>query len=174
MKRPMPAVIDQNDFREAMSRLAGAVSVIATGHSVERRGMTATAVCSVCAEPPSLLTCLHRGTGTSERIRQYGAFSVNVLSEEQLEVAQTFAERTVFGAERFKVGNWVDGALGVPLLADALISFECSVARVHEHGTHVLLIGAIESVRWSVESEPLVFHARQFVGLGRSPLARSA
>ena len=50
----------KSDFRKAMRRLTSAVTVITTAHEDRRYGMTATAVTSVSADPPSLLICVNR------------------------------------------------------------------------------------------------------------------
>ena len=43
-------------FRDGMARLAGAVNVITTDGPKGFAGITATAVCSVTDQPPTLLT----------------------------------------------------------------------------------------------------------------------
>jgi flavin reductase (DIM6/NTAB) family NADH-FMN oxidoreductase RutF len=161
------------DFRQAMSRLAGAVNIIATGSTAPGiaswRGMTATAVCSVCAEPPSVLVCLNRATGTFQRIRTEGTFAVNVLTSRHVAVAQTFAGHDgLIGPDRFTDSRWMTGQLGVPVLADALTSLECRVSRSIEHSTHALVIGRVEAIHEGPpDAEPLVYHSRRFVELGR-------
>jgi flavin reductase (DIM6/NTAB) family NADH-FMN oxidoreductase RutF len=62
--------IDHATFRAAMARFPGAVTIITARQGTERRGITATAVCSVSAEPPSLLVCVNRKTGTCAAIRE--------------------------------------------------------------------------------------------------------
>ncbi|WP_063760440.1 flavin reductase family protein [Streptomyces sp. NRRL S-241] len=162
-----------SDFRAGMSRLASAVSVIATGSAqdpADWRGMTATAVSSLCAEPPSLVVCLNQQTGTYRRLRENGLFSVNVLASRDFRLAQTFAgQHGLVGAERFTTGDWTPGRLGTPVLGRALTSFECRVAQSVEYGTHCLLIGNIEAIHRQDEddgAEPLVYHSHGFHGLG--------
>ena len=159
------------DFRLGMSRLASGVSVVATGSADDPatwRGMTATAVSSLCAEPPSLVACINRGTGTYRELRQNSLFSVNLLSSQDVGLAQTFAGEDVFGAERFAPGAWDLGTLRIPVLATALASFECRVSESVDYGTHSLLIGAIASIRWMDEtsSGPLIYHRHGFRDLG--------
>jgi flavin reductase (DIM6/NTAB) family NADH-FMN oxidoreductase RutF len=160
------------DFRLGMSRLASGVSVVATGSARDPsswRGMTATAVCSLSAEPPSLVVCLNYETGTYKELRQNSLFSVNVLSSRDVRLAQTFAgQHGLFGAKRFIPADWCPGALGVPVLAGALTSFECRISRSLEYGTHSLLIGDIGTIR-SAERDadgPLVYHSHRFRDLG--------
>ena len=72
-----------------------------------------------------------------------GTFAVNVLSDRQAALAETFAgrgERPHTFAER----DWsplVDGA--PPLLHGAAARFRCDVAALHTAGTHTLVLGAV-------------------------------
>ncbi|GAA0272167.1 flavin reductase family protein [Streptomyces polychromogenes] len=158
------------DFRAGMQRLASAVSVIATGAEgdpASRRGMTATAVSSLCAEPPSLVVCLNQQTGTYHLLRQNGLFSVNVLAADDVPLARTFAGQDgKAGAERFTTGDWAPGRLGVPVLGRALASFECRVVRSVEYGTHCLLIADVEAIHQrdadGPAGRPLVYHSQEF------------
>jgi len=162
-----------SQFRQAMSLLAGAVNVVATGSvaggPATWHGMTATAVCSVCAEPPSIVVCLNRAAGTCQHLLATGIFSVNVLSTRHIPIAQMFAgEDSLVGADRFKDPGWNQGRLGEPVLDDAVASLECRTARFIEHGTHALIIGRVEVISWAVPeetAEPLVYHGRRFVGV---------
>ncbi|MFB7172183.1 flavin reductase family protein [Streptomyces sp. NPDC056254] len=160
------------DFRAGMRRLASAVNVIATGSGQDPagwRGMTATAVCSLCAEPPSLVVCLNQQTGTYRRLTENGLFSVNVLAGPDLHLAQTFAgQHGLVGADRFTTGDWAPGRLGVPVLRGAQASFECRVVQAVEYGTHSLLIGNIEAVHRpdGAAAQPLIYHDQGFHGLG--------
>jgi flavin reductase (DIM6/NTAB) family NADH-FMN oxidoreductase RutF len=158
-------------FRLGMSRVAGAVSIVATGLVADPaswRGMTATAVCSLCAEPPSLVACLNRISSTYQQLDPDGMFSVNVLSSRHINLARIFAGQTgLAGADRFTPTDWTKGISPVPVLADALVSFECRVAQSVEYGTHSLLIGDIIAAWWAENDlEPLVYHRHRFRDLG--------
>ena len=54
----MGMAIDPGAFRAAMARFPGAVTIITARHGSERRGITATAVCSVTADPPIVWLCV--------------------------------------------------------------------------------------------------------------------
>lgn len=132
-------------FIAGMRKVAGAVSVITTKASDgERRGLTATAVCSLSTEPPSLIACVNRRTWVAQFVPDTGVFAVNVLSHLQEEVARTFAGQTELAAgDRFSIGDWYSGVTGVPVVRGALASFECRLEQVVEHTTHVILIGHV-------------------------------
>ena len=52
-------MIEAIDFRNAMSLLTSAVSVVTTAGMSGRYGFTASAVCSVTDTPPTLLVCMN-------------------------------------------------------------------------------------------------------------------
>src|SRR5579862_1177446 len=114
-------------FRLGMRRLTGAVTIVTTrGLEGERRGATATAVCSLSANPPSLLACINRDSGVGRMAPSGGVFCVNVLAANQLDIAEVFAGRRARVAEeRFQVGHWLEGMTGAPVLDGALVSFDC-------------------------------------------------
>jgi flavin reductase (DIM6/NTAB) family NADH-FMN oxidoreductase RutF len=155
-------------FIEGMRQLAAGVSVVTTGSLGDRSGMTASAVCSLSIEPPSLVACLNRAAGTCSRVAESGTFCVNVLGRHHEELAQVFAGRGgLCGEARFGIGAWRRGALGVPVLDDALVSFECEVATIHDHATHGIVVGLVREVHMAadVALRPLVYHDRTFRGV---------
>lgn len=157
----MPVSPDQ--FRSALSRLAAGVSVISTALGPERRGITATAVCSLSATPPKLLVCVNTTTGTCRMIEDAGWFAVNLLGDEQLSLAEIFAGRHgVQGGERFAHGTWSSGgAGGQPLLEGALATLECRVDQIVRSDTHAIFIGLVEATVFA-EARPLIYQAGQF------------
>ena len=75
--------IDNDTFRTGMRHFAGHVCLVTTTHpSGERAGLTATAVCSVSAEPPTILICVNRQNSSHAVIRESKIFVVNVLALE--------------------------------------------------------------------------------------------
>lgn len=147
-------------FRTGMRRLAGGVTIITSLDAEERRcGITATAVCSLSTEPPSLVACVNRSTSIAAVVRQRGVFAVNVLSEAQRPVAETFAGRTGHAREdRFAFGDWRIAETGAPVLEEASVSFDCRLAEIHEFGTHMILIGEVVSTRCTDEEiAPLIY-----------------
>ena len=159
----MGMAVDAGSFRAAMARFPGAVTIVtACTAAGERRGITATAVCSVSAEPPSLLVCLNRKTGTCAAVRETGRFNVNLLTEGAAAVALRFAGvGGVTGEAKFDEGSWQADARGLPLLADAVAQFSCEVAEVTDAGSHSVFIGHIVGLV-SAEAPALVYEQARF------------
>lgn len=133
------SMIDADQFRGGMRRMAGAVSVIASGRAGQRAGLTATAVCSVSAEPPRLLVCVNTSASAHDTLEREGVLSVNVLRPSQLQVAAAFSSSRIKGEDRFACGDWSDMD-GVPVLADASVAFTCRIAQRIGSGTHTIFL----------------------------------
>jgi flavin reductase (DIM6/NTAB) family NADH-FMN oxidoreductase RutF len=150
-------------FRSALSRLASGISVISTAQEGERRGLTATAVCSVSAEPPTILVCVNTATGTAKMMKDKGWFAVSLVSEAHRGVAEVFAGRnSLAGDARFLHGDWVEGENeALPVLSGALASLECRVTDVVVSGTHEVFFGLVEAIRVK-DGVPLIYHGGGF------------
>ncbi|MCE4547613.1 MULTISPECIES: flavin reductase family protein [unclassified Caballeronia] len=154
----------QTNFREAMSRLAGVVNVITTGRGDARCGLTATAMCSLSAEPPSVLVCINASASAHNTILAEGRFGVNVLSPEQAWIANRFAGQDGRkGAVRFEGAVWHQTADGAPLLSDALVALDCRIAQRFDGYSHSILVGVIESIHLSDDPRAcLVWQGRTY------------
>ncbi|MDO6965045.1 flavin reductase family protein [Rhizobium alvei] len=164
-------------FRAGMRRLAGGVTIITSVDAEGRRcGITATAVCSLAAEPPSLIACVNRSTSIAAVVEQRGVFAVNVLAEDQQPVAETFAGRTGHSREdRFAIGDWGIAETGAPVLGGAAVSFDCRLAEIHEFATHMILIGEVVATRVEgEEASPLIYGGGAFLTARQAPAAAPA
>jgi flavin reductase len=158
--RPDPAA----HFKQGMRALAGAVSIVTSAHAGRRYGMTATAVCSASADPPSVLVCVNRGTTTYGAISRSGVFCVNVLRDEDRELSALFSGSQK-GESRFRAGEWLRLATGAPALASALVSFDCHVANRLDHGTHTVFLGEVQDLRIGKKGKPLLYANGQYAKL---------
>ena len=154
-----------SSFVEGMALLASQVSIVTTADDAGVfAGLTATAVCSLTAEPAALVAAVNRETFLGSMVQRTGVFSINVLSEEQAEIAKVFAGMTSrSGPDRFNVGEWFLGATGAPALEGALARFDCRVDSMIARASHWLLIGEVADVHvLTAPTAPLVYFSRDF------------
>jgi flavin reductase (NADH)/flavin reductase len=147
------------EHRSGMRRLAAGVSIIAAAHQGQRAGLTATAVCSVTADPPRLVVFVNKSVMANELIAQSGTLSVNVLAGDQEEVARVFAGMVegVHGEARFNTGDWLTLQGGAPVLEGALSSFDCRVIRCFDESTHNAYLCEVLAVRERTDGNALVY-----------------
>lgn len=156
--------LSKTDFREAMSRLSSGVCVITSDGQAGRLGFTASAVCSVSDDPPTLLFCMNRRSEQNAPLKENGVFCVNMLSSGQEEVSALFAG--VGGLDtnkRFEMVPWEELATGSPVLSDCVAACDCKISHIHEFGTHSVIFGDILSVRLPSPCSPsLAYFARKY------------
>jgi flavin reductase (DIM6/NTAB) family NADH-FMN oxidoreductase RutF len=150
------------NFVKAMGQHVASVCVITTKHAEERYGLTATAVSSVCADPPRLLVCVNKSGLTYQKIIAAGHFGVNVLSETQDKVGKAFAGMLGRDFDRFSVGAWQSLETGSPILKDASSAFDCRIAEVIDQFTHSIFIGEVVAALATPGSDGLVYAAHKF------------
>lgn len=149
-------------FYAAMGRVATAVTVVSTDGAGGRFAQTVSAMCSVSAQPPLVLVCLHGRSPVNDAIQVNRVYCVNVLAIQHDHVADTFAGRPWPGKEPwdFTCGQWSAAPSGSPRLQDALAVFDCRVYEVVLAGTHKVYVGEVSAID-SVEGTPLLY-SRQF------------
>lgn len=153
---------NQRHFREGMSRLGAAVNLITTDGPAGRHGLTASAVCSVTDDPPTLLVCVNRKAFAHDRIAANGVLCVNVLTAAHQALSGRFA-RYVDGVDRFAQGDWTCGETGSPVLADANVAFDCRITASHAQGTHTVFFCAVAKVTMPTEAQQgLVWFSRDY------------
>jgi flavin reductase len=160
----MEQPVSLEQFKLGMRLLAGAVNIITSAHGGRRYGMTATAVCSVTADPPTVLVCINKLATTHGIVAKSKVLSVNVLRAEDWELSSTFSGATS-GEGRFKSRDWTRLATGAPVLIDALVSFDCRVVKKVMHGTHGIFLGQVEQVLVGKPGKPLLYSEGQYAKL---------
>jgi len=160
----MEQPVSLEQFKLGMRLLAGAVNIITSAHGGRRYGMTATAVCSVTADPPTVLVCINKLATTHGIVAKSKVFCVNLLRADDWELSTTFSG-AASGEGRFKSRDWTRLATGAPVLIDALVSFDCRVVKKVMHGTHGIFLGQVEQVLIGKPGKPLLYSEGQYAKL---------
>lgn len=149
--------VSVEQFRSGMRHLTAAVSLVTSEFEGQKAGLTATAVCSVTAEPPSILACVNRMTSAFDVIKNSGFFCINVLAHAQQPLSDVFGWGDITQSERFKNGRWGQLKTGAPTLEGCVVNFDCEVEQLVSHGTHDIVIGRIVALRVNEQEEPLLY-----------------
>src|SRR5690606_26077969 len=84
-------VPDTRLFRDIVGRFATGVTVVTLNVDGELRGMTANAFCSLSLDPMMVLVCVGKNATAHELFERGDSFAVNILADDQRELADTFA-----------------------------------------------------------------------------------
>lgn len=148
-------------FKAVMRQVASPVAIITAAHNGHRAGLTATAVCSVSIEPPTVLVCINQHANADALIAQSGAFAVNFLAAEQAGLARLFSTPHLASEARFAGAEWTRRVTGAPLLRAAVGTLDCTVVQMLPSGTHHIYIGRVVAAD-ALDGSPLLYRDGYF------------
>jgi len=158
--------VSADDFRGAMRHLAAGVSIITAGRGQDITGMTVTSVTSLSVEPATLIVSINRQASSLPLLRRERFFGVNILSSDQLEIAERFTGKSgLKGADRFTGARWTTRISGVPLLVGALSAIDCEVEDIFERHSHVILVGRMLDIETSRRTAALAYWQGRYVAI---------
>ena len=165
------AGFDQRALRRAFGTFATGVTIATTlDDKGSPWGFTANSFTSVSLDPPLLLVCLAKTSGSFTSFVEARHFAVNILSAAQRDASVAFSTR---GADKFQAVPWRPGSSGAPILEDVVAWFDCALEQVVDAGDHVILLGRIMAFG-SNDEEPLAYCKGAYLSLEMNRLALRA
>jgi flavin reductase (DIM6/NTAB) family NADH-FMN oxidoreductase RutF len=147
-------------LRDAFGAFATGVAVVlGTDQRGAPIGLTISSFNSLSLSPPLILFSLRRSVLSFSAWQQTRGYSVNVLGAAQESIANRFG--------RASPSKWdgIDVTVGrfkVPVLPDALASFECVPHARFDGGDHEIFVGRVVDFRLPKDIPPLVFFRGQY------------
>lgn len=158
-----------HDFRQAMRRLVGAVTIVTSTDGRTPVGLTATAVTSFSAEPARLLVCVNLRGSSFRTIAESRRMGISLLAAGQEGLARSFGGLADGDEDRFAPHRWDTLVTGSPVLRGALAVFDCVVDEMMVAHSHAVLIGEVKAARLgATEQAPLLYASGQFTTLQES------
>lgn len=152
-----------------MARLGAAVNVVTTAGPAGTCGFTASAVCSVSAEPPTLLVCMNKTSAQGAAFRKNNVLCVNALSAAQEDLSNVFAGLTREEMDaRFAHAEWTVLQTGAPVLCDAAVSFDCRVEKIVHAGSHRVFFCRVLAVSLGDAPHALMYFRRAYHAVGET------
>ena len=157
--QPPPASPDPQQFRQVLGHFATGVTVITGTHEGEPAGFACQAFAALSLEPPLVLFCPGKTSGTWPRIARLGELGVNVLASGQRDLARKFG---VSAPDKFDGVSWRAAANGAPILAGVMAWATCTVEAIHEAGDHFVVIARVTELGECLPADPLLFYRGRF------------
>lgn len=142
------------EFRNALSRFPSGVTVVTTrGADGRFHGITVSAFCSLSLEPPRVLVCIEKTTGSHEALLETRAFVVSMLTADQREMSERFASTI---ENKFDEVDFETGLDGIPVLLGCIATLECRVTIEYDGGDHSIFVGEVEKAAIH-DGDPIVY-----------------
>jgi 3-hydroxy-9,10-secoandrosta-1,3,5(10)-triene-9,17-dione monooxygenase reductase component len=150
---------DPQRFRQSLGHFATGVTVIAGLDGAEPAGFACQAFAALSLDPPLVLCCPAKTSGSWQRLARTGRFCANVLAAEQRGLARRFG---VSGPDKFTGVSWAPDPAGLPVLDGVLTWASCAIETVHEAGDHYVVIARVIWLGDSAAGDPLLFYRGRF------------
>ena len=147
-----------DDFREAMAHVSAPVSVVTTMVDGVPHGSTVSAFASLSIHPPMVLIALDNRGALVGHIRRSGRLAVNVLADDQADLAVRFATPTI--RDRFDGIPWRDDH-GLPRIEGTVDWIRCDHVVFEPGGDHTVLLATVSAAETSGR-HGLTYYMRHF------------
>ena len=149
-----------DDFRSVLGHFATGVAVVTAMVESEPIGMTVQSFCSLSLDPPLILLCPGLTSTTWPRIEACGKLCINLLAENQEQLAKQFARS---GTDKFAGVGWSRTSITEsPLLEGCLAWIDCELSAVHPGGDHHVAICSVLDLNARADLRPLIFFKSGF------------
>ncbi len=146
-------------FRDVMASFPAGVTITTTRAEDGRWwGFTASAFCSLSADPPLVLVCVAKSAECYQTFMASEQIAIHVVHPDQEHLAKKFATR---GADKFTGSGFCLSQRGLPVMADAAAVLECGVFARYDGGDHTIIVGRVEDAMLG-PNNPVVYFRRDF------------
>jgi flavin reductase (DIM6/NTAB) family NADH-FMN oxidoreductase RutF len=130
-------------------------------------GFTCQSFASLSLDPPLVYFAPGRGSSSWPRIRDVGAFCVNVLAADQEHCTVAFAQS---GVDKFLGIEWSPAPSGAPILAGVAAWADCALWAEYDGGDQTIVVGSVAALGADPTLLPLLYFR---VGYSLTRLASS-
>ena len=149
--------MDKTLFRQVVGSFACGVTVVTTGIEGRFHGMTASAFSSLSLDPCLVLVCIDRSALTLPALQESGRFNINILSDSQQHLSQTFSSQDAPDAHELRGVDFHLGEYGQPVLEAVLGFLECELKEQYDGGDHIIAVGEVMTAGIGKAEAPLAY-----------------
>lgn len=152
---PVPAAV----MREVLGHFVSGIVVVTAAGPTGPAGFTCQSFASLSLEPPLVSFAAARTSTTWPRIRDAGAFCVNVLAADHQELSVGFARS---GLDKFAGVPWRPAPSGAPVLEGVSAWIDCTLWNEYDGGDHTVVVGLVQDLGASPERLPLLYYRGRY------------
>jgi len=131
------------EIADFMQTISTGVYVIGVCDGQRTNAFTASSVVPVSFKPVMVAIAVGIDHASRPLLHAGGAFTINVLKRDQLELARHFGTLSGRRVDKLAAVRWRPGLSGAPILVDTLAYVECELATVMPAGDHELVVGKV-------------------------------
>ena len=148
--------MNHSQIEKVLDLLTHGVYIIGVKYGSKINGMTAAWVNQVSSQPPMISVAIGKTHYTSDLISKAKSFSVNILSPNQMELAQKCGFISGRDHDKLQEEEIIYQATGAPILSNCTAYLDCALTHQFEVGDHVLFIGTV--IKANSNNEPVLIY----------------
>jgi len=149
------AEIDSGKFRSVLGKFPTGVTVVTADDGEHKVGMAIGSFASVSLDPPLVMFCPTKTSGSYAAIEKAGHFGVNILGDDQVDVCNTFAGKSDDKFAGIAIRTEVTGA---PIIDGCIGWIDCEIETIYEGGDHWIVVGRVKDLDVGADGGPLLFY----------------
>jgi flavin reductase (DIM6/NTAB) family NADH-FMN oxidoreductase RutF len=154
--------MDTRAFALAQESMRSGLYIVTSAHRRALAGCTCVWVSRAAFTPALMSVCLAPTRHTFEIIKAGGRFCINILGEDDMDLARTFGFNTGYETDKFADVGWHKGKSGSPVIDTAVGFIDCKLQSIVESGDHRLVLGEVVDAGMQSTDKPAVYIAESF------------
>ena len=152
--------MNPTDFRKICGQFATGVTVLTTTSNGEVHGITVNSFTSVSLDPPLILFCIDKKARFNTPLTAEKSLAINILSEEQQEISNRFANPSMTSEERFSGLQFLSDYAN-PVFDDNVGVLTAQLQKTHDGGDHWIYIAKLIEGQ-SFAGNPLLYYSGSY------------
>jgi len=147
----------------AFGKFTYGVYVVGAAHGGRVNALTCAWAMRVSHRPPLVAVAVGKTRFSHDLIAEAGSFSVNVLAQDQLELARHFGLKSGRGVNKFTNIPYRIAKTGAPILEGVAAWLDCKLVGNYPAGDHTIFVGEVVDA-WAGDAAPLRYNPRDYWG----------
>jgi len=157
--QPVSYQPEPQKFRQVLGHFCTGVTVITAIDDGDPVGFSCQAFAALSLDPPLVVFCPALTSTSWPRIARARFFAVNVLTEDQHDLANRFGRSA---PDKFDGVGWTADQAGSPIVDGVLTWAGCEIEAIYPGGDHYVVIGRVRELGECGGERPLVFYRGRY------------
>ncbi len=153
-------MLDEQAKKTMLRKIPHGLYICGVKDGDDLNGFTVSWLMQSSFEPPLVVNCIKKDTGSHEMLKKSGVFAVSFLDSQQKDMAAQFFKPQSRVGNKFADVEFYEGAeTGCPIISNSLGYIECKVIASVEEGDHTVYVGQVIAAGVHREGDPLLLES---------------
>lgn len=157
---------------EELKEITNGIYVLTARRGDVRHGMSSSWVTQISGEPPLVMASVDAKHVSYGLVRATRRFGLNVVGRRARRIEDFFYSPAAKAENNLASFETIEAPSGVPLLADAMVTFDCAVEQEITAGDHTLFVARVEWATRRSADHPLTSLDLEYAYLGTGRIVK--